>query len=589
MIAEESKIENTEKPQAPERSWGEAAVDVIGTVAENYARTGRLLPALVGSIPAMMNSDSFRAQKNKYAHNNFLMEQARKEAQRADELHPLNVEAKRLANANQQAILGVNQMRLDNLYYNEGIQKAKTEALERFQMNPSYGLLNSEEKTAFDNSVQMQKLSEFVFFGNEFQNAYNSKDEKQMERLSRMAAKDGLSFTQNEKGEWILAGNNYKVVINDQNRAAVGNFLAKNAAKEYAAILETSQKSTYARADRKLHAEYAKQLVNTSNDKSLASNLALVKKEIGAMPQSWKNTMLLRQIIDDAASSRLTDSEKMQEAQMAIMASPEAISLLEQEGFSYSMPPDALSLKDVMFYDQKTERHLNFNEMQDVLHERDEGRNYLDNLVKTKGQERLALEQEARRKQELHAIRLLNQKGAGNDTKAKGGEEGVAKISIPKAYTDAYNANFIRLPREDKEKLNNAYNAFKSENGETIKKLPEKLTVKDLDTLMTLERAWNKIIDDFGFDEEKFPSPYHKDIQELKANAPKTGAFTLSERWPLIKTIATGTRMLAESNEKEKNPEARKEAQKKLEKNHKEYYGPRPVDMKDFSQKVKRR
>lgn len=505
MIAEESKIENTEKPQAPERSWGEAAVDVIGTVAENYAKTGRLLPALVGSIPAMMNSDSFRAQKNKYAYNNFLMEQARKEAQRADELHPLNVEAKRLANANQQAILGVNQIRLDNLYYNEGIQKAKAEVLERFREKPYYNFMNSQEKALFDNSVQVHKLSEFLFFGNEFQNAYNSKDEKQMARLSRMAAKDGLSFTQNEKGEWILAGNNYKVVINDETRGLVGNYLAQNAAKEYVAILETSQKSTYARADRKLHAEYAKQLVNTSNDKSLASNLAIVKKEIGAMPQSWKNTMLLRQIIDDAASSRLTDSEKMQEAQMAIMASPEAISLLEQEGFSYSMPPDALSLKDVMFYDQKTERHLNFNEMQDVLHERDEGRNYLDNLVKTKGQERMALEQEARRKQELHAIRLLNQgqnqrrnqseetaptEGAGENNKPVSPEN--TKVLIDwfgadlKGKSNNVFNNLIKAVNTTREDAIQRGFAYEDKNG-TIR-ISEKFTDDDLKYAMALEK-----------------------------------------------------------------------------------------------------
>jgi hypothetical protein len=531
MAEEESKIEKTEKPQAPERSWGEAAVDVIGTIADNYAKTGKLLPSLVGGIPAALNTDSFQAQKNKYAHNNFLMEQARKEAQRADELHPLNVEAKRLANANQQAILGVNQMRLDNLYYNEGIQKAKTEALERFQMNPSYGLLNSEEKTAFDNSVQMQKLSEFVFFGNEFQNAYNSKDEKQMERLSRMAAKDGLSFTQNEKGEWILAGNNYKVVINDENRAAVGNFLAKNAAKEYAAILETSQKSTYARADRKLHAEYAKQLVNTSNDKSLASNLALVKKEIGAMPQSWKNTMLLRQIIDDAASSKLTDSEKMQEAQMAIMASPEAISLLEQEGFSYSMPPDALSLKDVMFYDQKTERHLNFNEMQDVLHERDEGRNYLDNLVKTKGQERLALEQEARRKQELHAIRLLNQ---GQNQRRNQSEETAPtdenKNKLPDWYKRNNAENYTDLSSEQQLQLGNIYERFKNSNSFLFKDLPSNPTEKDLDKLRLLDMSWQKLLKDEKLSPEKFPSPVKEEIDRLEDNKDHDEALKIRKR-----------------------------------------------------------
>lgn len=419
-MAEEEKI-NNQNSSEKERSWGEATIDVIGNIADTYSRTGRLLPSLVSGASAALNTDSFQQQKNKFAHDMFLMEQAKKAAQRADELHPLNMRTKELNVQNQEALLAANQMRLDNAFYDSGIKKAKNEALERFKLNPGYNLLNSDEKNKFDNSVQLQKLSEFIFFSDEFQNAYNSKDEQQTARLARMAAKDGLLFRKNDNGDYILSGNGFEAVINDENRNKIGTYLAQNAAKEYAAIFETSQKSTYARADAKLLADYANNLAATSKDNSLANNLAMVKKEIRSMPQSWRNGLLLRKMLDDALSSDISDEEKMQEVQMAIISSPDTISILEQEGYRFKAGP--MGLMDGQFHDTKTNRDLNVYEMQKLLQERDHGRRYLDNLVQNKKNERLQLEAIQQRKQEIETIRLLNlakNKGTGQ----KGAETG---------------------------------------------------------------------------------------------------------------------------------------------------------------------
>jgi hypothetical protein len=184
-------------------------------------------------------------------------------------------------------------------------------------------------------------------------------------------------------------------------------------------------------------------------------------------------------------------------------------------------------------------------------------------------QNQIASNAEQKRKREIEDIKLLNMKKKNgiNDTEAAGEVKGTAKATIPQAYIDAYNSNYTLLDKEQKAKLNDVYNAFKNENKTRIENLPKKFTTKDLEVLKQLDRSWNKIIDNFDLDAKKIPSPYHKYIQELKANVPKTGAFTLSERLPLLLTLAEGTMALAESDRKGKRKikdikKAKEEAEK---------------------------
>jgi hypothetical protein len=331
----------------------------------------------------------------------------------------MNVRLKEQQIAQNDLLAQVNQKKADLYFLSEGIKKAKNEALEQFALNPSFGMLNTDERTRFENSTQFQHLAEFMFYGNDFQDAYNSKNENEMARIARLASLDGYEIAKNDKGEYTLSGNGRSIVINDANRAKVGKYLADNAAKEYAAILETSQKSTYARADRKIVADFSNQLVDVSQNKSLAAQLALVKKEIKAMPQGMKNTMLLRQILDDQLGSDLSDEEKIMEAQTAVISSPEMLSLLEQEGIRFTPGMD-MAVVNGTFYDEKTKQSYNAYEMQQVLAERDKGRQYLEKLVANENQKTLALQAAAERKAKIDAIRLLNQKNAGTATEAKG-------------------------------------------------------------------------------------------------------------------------------------------------------------------------
>lgn len=525
-MAEEEKINNQSAPEN-DRSWGEATIDVIGNIADTYSRTGRLLPSLVSGASAALNTDSFQQQKNKFAHDMFLMEQAKKAAQRAAELHPLNMRTKELNIQNQEALLAARQMQLDNTFYNDGIKKAKNEALERFKLNPGYNLLNSDEKNRFDNSVQLQKLSEFIFFSDEFQRAYNSKEEQQIERLSRMAAKDGLLFRKNDKGDYILSGNGFEAEINDKNRNKIGKYLAQNAAKEYAAIFETSQKSTYARADAKLLADYANNLAANSMDNSLANNLAMVKKEIRSMPQSWRNGLLLRKMLDDALSSNISDEEKKQEVQMAIISSPDTLSILEQEGYRFKA--GQMGLMDGQFHDTKTNRDLNVYEMQKLLQERDHGRRYLDNLVQNKKNERLQLEAIQQRKQEIETIRLLNK--AGNKAAGTETDKSASKASsIPESYIQKNSNNYVDLSSEQKDTLGSAFETFEKENNAIFKKLPENLTPDNLDDLKTLDRSWNKMLKDKKLDEDKFPSPVKSVIIQLEIEKLHQSALDLRSK-----------------------------------------------------------
>jgi hypothetical protein len=526
MAEEENKNINTEPPA--ERSWGEAAIDVIGSIADGYARTGRLGPALMSGVGAAFNTDRFQAEKMKLANMRLAQQEQINASQRAQELHPMNVRLQEQRIAQNDLLAQVNQKKADLYFLSEGIKKAKNEALEQFALNPSFGMLNTDERTRFENSTQFQHLAEFMFYGNDFQDAYNSKNENEMARIARLASLDGYEIAKNDKGEYTLSGNGRSIVINDENRAKVGKYLAANAAKEYAAILETSQKSTYARADRKIVADFSNKLVDVSQNKSLAAQLALVKKEIKAMPQGMKNTMLLRQILDDQLSSDLSDEEKIMEAQTAVISSPEMLSLLEQEGIRFTPGMD-MAVVNGTFYDEKTKQSYNAYEMQQVLAERDKGRQYLEKLVANENQKTLALQAAAERKAKIDAVRLLNQKNAGDNTEAKGGEE-QSKNKLPDWYKRNNAESYTDLSSEQQLQLGNIYERFKNSNSFLFKDLPSNPTEKDLDKLRLLDRSWQKLLKDEKLSPEKFPSPVKEEIDRLEDNKDHDEALKIRKR-----------------------------------------------------------
>lgn len=209
--------------------------------------------------------------------------------------------------------------------------------------------------------------------------------------------------------------------INDENRALIGKYLSQNAAKEYAAIMETSQKSTYGRADRKIHADLAEKFAPYQKDGSLAMGLERAKKEINAMSQTQKNHMLLRRMLDDFLTANISDYEKQLEVQMAAVASPGTLSLLDQEGYRFT--PGNLGLMDGKFYDKRTDREYNVYEMMDLLKERDTGTKYFENLFAKLEKNAAAAAEYQKRKQEIETIRLLNKAG-NKGTGQKGAETG---------------------------------------------------------------------------------------------------------------------------------------------------------------------
>lgn len=556
----EAKEKQSVAPVEEERTWGEAAKDVYGNVVSTLANGGRGLQVLGSALDAAGNTDNFRFQKAKMAHDYAMMQNreesakvnlanARNADRRAEESatrtaeshaqrmkfeaenHALNKQSKEQQIAKNDLALESSRLQLEEWKKGEAAREAdrkiqqrdldlkyKLGEMKRVHENirnqiagdPESGWqeFTLAEQNEIMNDPDVRNYAEFHYTVREL--LKSRKDPEAWARCQRMVEDSGGSISDDGNGNYSVHLNGYEVALNEDTVQKLGGILQDRMKAEIAERRSMSFNNTRGSVPGKLHADGVKKLLPLFGGNAVEASKAW-HATFSTLTDYQKGIMVLHRTLKDMYDPAVGNEEKMSQAEMVIANDASGMSLLSRLGFTYN--PGKEQMNDATVIDQRSKKVYSLPEFFAYLEKEDSGSRLFEESY---NQMKASFDLQ----QKLAIAKTLGKGGEGKGEKddfwGDEGEKGTQTVDTKKIYSDLaskYTQSFLLLDDKKQDSLIRLAGSLQR----TLDKYlatnktddPQNLSIAELDSL---EKHWNEGLKSYDLSPTIFFSPVKKYI-----------------------------------------------------------------------------
>lgn len=478
-MTEEQEIKK--EPQE-ERSWGQAALDTLGTIGNkaldtvgavvDAAAEGKRGLGLLGAAGgALLETDAFKSKKSRFAREYAAEERAKERHALAMKIGNLDLKAK--------------QMDLDRKHFANEEQIATKNIINELSTNGAYrwNEFTTSEQEDVLNSPAVRSLIQGNVFARALLKSRNNADD--WRRTKWYIEANGGKVSDDGKGNYSVTYGDRIIPLNEDTGMQVYKYLQDTMANEVNARRSIGYNATKGSVIGKIQAKYIKNTLPFNGGNAVAAT-----KQIGDtiknMSQSQRQIMFLRHTMEDFFNPNLNNDEKMAEAEMALSKDKTGMSVLERMGYRFNPGSENASDGTVTPIDDPNAPPMTLPQFFQHLKDRDTGTQILD-------AQSASMKQNYEAKQKANILKMQKMMGG-----ALGGENKGAVISDAdnkRGYSRLGNL-WAKMTPDVKRKFFNAedeitrfalYNGL-AENVNGKIGIKENLTQEQINTMRSIER-----------------------------------------------------------------------------------------------------
>ena len=364
--------------------------------------------------------------------------------------------------------------------------------------NPEYSMLSFAERKDFAKSPRTQALIESKFYLEEIMKI-SGKDPEAFKRMDRTLKRMGWSLVDGEDGiKYLDMGGNGRMPATKEGIEHVQKVLGNSAKEELFTRARISDSSSLGDPALRSIAQRTRELMPFNNNDATASN-HMVEAIFNQSTEEEKGWHMFSQAIKDYNNSGLPPQAKMAGIQ-------KCLPFLKQLGYAVDFDPKNPDPSTARIYDIKNKKNISFGEFAEVCKKNDTLSATFDNHFRNAGVKYEQMQKKALLKQMKDADKNLFD---GEKPRSKAFE----------SYRQGNISEYTELNRRKSEKLEEAFEAFSTENADIIVGIPRTPTEDDLENLRAVDLSWKKTLEDHGLDPSKLPSPVQDEIYRLELPA----------------------------------------------------------------------